>query len=375
VTAASKRRRPAQGNRRVSRPTAARPRKRRGTAAIGIVILSAVVLVAALVRFLGTKREGVGRAVEVWWPKDDPSRGSALLAASGIIDSPRTFHEVLAVAALFVHPEPGPHLLRDDSSPAEVIRRLARLSSRASTRVLVPEGWNRFQISERLEASSVCSRRAFDVAVTDPSILGRLGIAGDSAEGFLFPATYELFADTPGDAVAAEMVATATTRLAALRARRADAWQRLTDKYRWSERDVVTLASIVEREAARVEEQPLVASVFFNRLDSLDFKPQRTLQSDPTAGYGCLVHPELDSCRGASGRVTAEMLRDAGNPYNTYRHAGLPPGPIANPGERALDAVLNPAATDFLFFVAAGDGRHTFTRTFEEHEAAIPKSR
>jgi UPF0755 protein len=119
----------------------------------------------------------------------------------------------------------------------------------------------------------------------------------------------------------------------------------------------------------------MIASVFFNRLDSTDFKPPRMLQSDPTAGYGCALHPELDSCRGGSGHVTPEMLRDAANAYNTYRHAGLPPGPIANPGEAAITAVLAPASTDFLFFVGNGDGRHTFTRTFEEHRQGVEGSR
>ena len=144
-------------------------------------------------------------------------------------------------------------------------------------------------------------------------------------------------------------------------------------KYQWGEREILTLASMVEREAARTEERSVIASVFFNRLDSPDFKPHRMLQSDPTAAYGCALHPELESCRGGYAHVTPEMLRDAANAFNTYRHPGLPPGPIANPGEAAIIAVLAPANTDFLFFVGNGDGRHTFTRTFEAHEAAVPR--
>jgi UPF0755 protein len=98
------------------------------------------------------------------------------------------------------------------------------------------------------------------------------------------------------------------------------------------------------------------------------------LQADPTAAYGCvLLGARLSSCAGFAGKVTPKMLRDGKNPYNTYAHSGLPPGPIANPGAGALGAVLAPEKSDFLFFVAQGDGRHTFSRTLDEHERAIPK--
>jgi UPF0755 protein len=327
------------------------------------------------VRSLAVPKAGEGRAVEIWWPADDPARGVALLEATKVVESPRAFRVALALARPFVHPEPGPHLLRDDLSPAEVIRRLARLSSRARVRAVFPEGWNRFQIAERLESLVVCSRRSFDQASTDRPFLDRLAVAGESDEGYLFPATYEFFADATAESVIAEMAGVARARMASLRARHAAAFQALVEKYQWSDRDILTLASVVEREAGRADEQPLIASVFFNRLDSVDFKPQRALQSDPTAVYGCLLHPELDSCRGIPGRVTPEMLRDAQNPYNTYRHPGLPPGPIANPGERAIEAVLAPATTDFMFFVATGDGHHAFTQSLEDHDAAMQKKR
>lgn len=373
---APRRRRPGQprGNRRVSRAPAPRPRKRARAILLATVALVSTAIAGSLGRFLSTSRPGIGRGIEIWWPSDDPARGTALLAALGIVDSPRAFRFVLAVTSPMVHPEPGPHLLRDDLSPAEVLRRLARLSSRERVRVVVPEGFNRFQIAERLESSSVCSRRAFDAASTDVSALSRLGISGDSDEGYLFPATYELFADTPAGAVVYEMVSTLSARLATIRSRNVAAFQNLAVKYQWGDREILTLASMVEREAARAEERATIASVFFNRLDSVEFKPQRMLQSDPTAWYGCALHAELESCRGASGRVTPEMLRDGANAYNTYRHAGLPPGPIANPGEASIAAVLAPASTDFLFFVASGDGRHSFSRTLQEHEAIIQKT-
>jgi UPF0755 protein len=154
------------------------------------------------------------------------------------------------------------------------------------------------------------------------------------------------------------------------------AFDRLEESLGFGELEVLTLASIVEKEAAHAEERPLVASVFFNRLTDPEFKPAKALQSDPTAGYGCLVaSARIPSCSGYSGEVRPAMLRDGQNPYNTYRHPGLPPGPIANPGEAAIAAVLAPADTDFLYFVSLGGGRHVFSKSFEEHNAAVARRR
>src|SRR5262249_12349151 len=138
--------------------------------------------------------------------------------------------------------------------------------------------------------------------------------------------------------------------------------------------EIVTLASMVEKEAAVDEERPLVASVFFNRLRDPAFTPKR-LQSDPTSAYGCLTVPDIGSCRSYAGRVTPEMNADDTNPYSTYRHDGRPPGPIANPGEKSILAVLAPAESRFLYFVARGEGRHTFSETYAQHSEAIRHGR
>jgi UPF0755 protein len=298
-----------------------------------------------------------------------------MLGAAGVIEHPIVFHALLIATKPFVTPAPGVHLFSDDLTPIEVLRRLVRLSSRARARVVVPEGYTRFQISARLEQLKVCPRAEFDRVVSNPGWLAQASVAGDSAEGYLAPATYDLFDDSAAQAVADEMLEATRKRLATLSGSHAEEFARLVTRYGWGEREVLTLASVVEKEAARPEELPIIASVFFNRLDDATFKPLRTLQSDPTAGYGCLVDPSIESCKGYSGRVTPAILRDAKNPYNTYRHAGLPPGPIGNPGLRAIEAVLVPATTDYLFFVAQGEGRHAFSRTLSEHEAAIRRPR
>jgi UPF0755 protein len=206
-------------------------------------------------------------------------------------------------------------------------------------------------------------------------LLVELGLGGPSAEGWLFPASYDFALDSAPEQVTRGMVREMQKRLERLDREHSGALGRLEREQGMSRNDVLTLASIVEREASHPEERKTIASVFFNRLTDPSFTPARTLQSDPTAGYGCLVEPEkIPSCTGFDGRISPALLRDSANRWNTYRHPGLPPGPIANPGEAAIASVLSPAQTDYLFFVASGDGRHTFSRTFEEHETAVEKS-
>ncbi len=147
---------------------------------------------------------------------------------------------------------------------------------------------------------------------------------------------------------------------------------RATARLQLAEHEALTLASIVEREARVAEERPIIAGVFVNRLVAPTFRPHR-LQADPTVAYGCLTAPQAaPTCAAFDGRhITKVMVRDVQNPYNTYGLEGLPPGPICNPGLSALEAVVAPAAHDFFYFVATGDGRHSFSRTLQEHNARV----
>jgi UPF0755 protein len=118
----------------------------------------------------------------------------------------------------------------------------------------------------------------------------------------------------------------------------------------------------------------VIAGVFLNRLRDPSFHPKR-LQADPTVAYGCLLQPELVSCLGFDGkRVTRSMTADPQNLYNTYRIEGLPPSPIANPGLSALRAVLHPAEHGYFYFVARGDGHHSFSASLSEHNQAVQRS-
>ena len=122
-------------------------------------------------------------------------------------------------------------------------------------------------------------------------------------------------------------------------------------------------------------ERARIAGVFWNRLTSKRFLPRRRLQADPTVQYGCIAVPEAaPSCEGYEGRITRAMLDDPENPYNTYRHSGLPPGPISNPGKASLAAVIDPEKHDYFYFVASGSGRHHFSKTLRQHNIAVRRN-
>jgi UPF0755 protein len=138
---------------------------------------------------------------------------------------------------------------------------------------------------------------------------------------------------------------------------------------------LLTLASIVEKEARVPDERPVIAGVFMNRLTDETFKPKR-LQADPTVAYGCLIAGDrIPTCAEYDGRrVTPAMLRDTENPYSTYRRDGLPPGPICNPGLDSLKAAVTPAPHDYFYFVTKGGGRHAFSHSLDEHNQRIRES-
>lgn len=314
-----------------------------------------------------------GRRVVLDWPPGlDATASAQHLAAAGLITSPRLF--ALYLRMVHVKPDAGPHIFNDTLSPRSLVQRLGRMASRPRRRVTIPEGFDQWQVAARLERKEICSSASFLAAVDDPRWLARLGISGPSAEGYLFPATYLLRVDSPPGEVVRRFVGQTRRRLRKLAREHPGALTRLKRERGWGVHEVLTLASIIEKEAAHSDEDPIIASVYFNRLSDPDFRPLHTLGADPTAAYGCLLEGDrVPSCAGFSGRVTPTMLRDARNPYNTYKHPGLPPGPIANPGEAAIAAVLEPANTPYLFFVATGGGRHTFTRTLREHDRAMGK--
>ncbi len=244
-----------------------------------------------------------------------------------------------AGAYRFDHPAP----------PSEVYDRIRR-GDVYTIAVTVREGASIFEIADRLQQAGFGERQAFlDIAVQESSLIADLDPTAKSLEGYLFPDTYRFAPRTALPEIAATMVKRFRTEAAVL-------------GLSINVHRTVTLASLVERETAIDGERPLVASVFENRLDK-----KMPLMTDPSVIYGLELQNQW---RGAL--YESDLKRDT--PYNTYVHAGLPPGPVANPGAKALRAAIAPAQTDYLYFVAAGDnpqGKSVFATTLEEHNRNV----
>ena len=224
--------------------------------------------------------------------------------------------------------------------------------------VTVPEGWTMFDIADELERQNICAREDFLAAAHNTAAIRDIAPQARTLEGFLFPSTYQFTRRATCQQVADEMVHEFRTVWAELD----PAGGTALPPERTPE-NIVTLASLVERETPQKDERPLVAGVFYNRL-----KINEALQCDPTVQYAI----ELQG-RHEHNVKPADLLVDS--PYNTYTHRGLPPGPIANPGRASLEAALAPAQTDYLYFVANDQGGHFFARTLAEHNRNVARYR
>ena len=337
--------------------------------------LAAASLIYLLVLYPSSAGPGAGRHVELTIDRDEPTSSViAKLDQAGLLGSRTRF----AIYARLTAPTfaPGAHLLTDDASPQELLRRLERLGGATKAKVTIPEGWNRFDIAKRLQNLHVAPAAAFLEATTDPALLRELALDGESTEGYLFPATYELAKDSDARDIVRRLKTEFDRRFALLEQTHRLGMANLEGSLGWTRREMVTLASMVEKEAAVDDERPIIASVFINRLRDVNFK-RKVLQCDPTAGYGCLVlRDRVPSCAAYAGKITHAINVDPLNTYSTYVREGLPPGPIANPGIKSLQAVLAPASTKYLYFVTRGEARrHAFSETIEEHNAAVKELR
>jgi len=308
-------------------------------------------------------------------PSMDLGDLSRRLADQGAIEDAFVFAMYARLLGADERLRDGEVLLTDDMTPRDVLQRIAVGFGGATVRVVIPEGFHRFAIGARLERWGLCDADEFVEATEDQGLLDELGIVGPSAEGYLFPDTYRLSPDWGCEGIVRRLVRNHRRRVRPAIEEGADGLAELRDTLGWSAHEVLILASIVEKEAAVSEERPVIARVFINRLRDPDFTPKR-LQADPAVSYGCLAEPDrAESCEGFDGTITRSMLQDRDNRFNTYRHEGLPPGPICNPGLASIRAVLQSEPNDYLYFVARGRGRHTFSATLEEHNAAVARWR
>ncbi len=343
-----------------SPPPPARPRRLVwvALAALALVALAPGALWGARVWLerWATTPWGEGGTVELRIERGTPLRAIAgRLEAEGLVSDQRLLLVWLRLNEAQGGLQAGDYRIPRPISPAALVERLGR-GSFART-LTIPEGWTVIQIGERLVREGwLDDAGRWHELVSRPLPAELLGQPIPNAEGFCFPETY-----TIEEGVSAEQI------LGLLLGEFQRRWQALhrdppdPRAERLSPLELVTLASMVQREARVEDEMPLIAAVYYNRL-----RRGMRLQCDATVYY-------------ALGRSWLEPLRrsdlDTDHPYNTYRRAGLPPGPIANPGAAALAAALRPAEHDYLYYVYHGDGRHSFSRTLAEHNRAVRQAR
>jgi UPF0755 protein len=294
------------------------------------------------------------------------------LQSKGVIHDAKVWSLYMRMRGLDRYLRQGKIRFRVPMTPEGVARHATTRLGRIQIRILIPEGFSRFEIAKRLEEYGVCAADDFLSATEDASLLASYGVEANDAEGYLFPDTYEFDDQTKPRRVVERMLANWTRKYEAIQKEYVEGLRNLKS---WTTHDIVTLASIVEKEAAVPSERARIAGVFWNRLNSRRFLPRRRLQADPTVQYGCAAVPEAaPSCASYDGNITRAMLDDPENPYNTYRHSGLPPGPISNPGKAALVAVIDPEKHDYYYFVARGSGRHHFSKTLRQHNIAVRRN-
>lgn len=272
------------------------------------------------------------------------------LEAAGIIRNARLVNLLARAQQRAGRLHVGEYEVSPSMRPSEILDIITTGKVKLHT-VTVPEGLRASEIAVRLEEAGLADAADFLEVVFDADFVSSLGISETSLEGYLFPDTYRMARGLPARDVARAFVEQFRRVWAKV--------EPLAVEAGLDTHQVVTLASIVEKETGDPSERPLIAAVFLNRLDR-----GMRLETDPTVIYGI---PDFD------GNIKKRHLQDASNPYNTYKIRGLPPGPIASPGEDALRAVVMPAETPYLYFVSRNDGTHYFSATYREHSDAVDR--
>jgi len=276
------------------------------------------------------------------------SRVANQLQQSGVISDARRFTLVARWRKATGQIHAGEYLFAGSAKPDDILARLVAGDIR-KFQVTIPEGFNLKEIAARLEKTDIASAEEFLSLCNDIGFLKDQGIEADSLEGYLFPETYTYTSSTTAKQLLSAMVAQLQTQLTPELLASAKSLN-------LNRHQLLTLASIIQKEAGNVMEMPLISAVFHNRL-----KRGIALQADPTVIYGIA---DFD------GNLTRKHL-ETPTPYNTYRKRGLPIGPIASPGQFALHAAVNPAISNDLYFVARGDGTHEFSSTLKDHNRAV----
>ena len=277
------------------------------------------------------------------------------LVAAKVIDNPMKFVLLTKLLNYERKLKQGRYNLLQGIDELSALKILIK-GEQKNTMVTVPEGKTLIQTAEILENYSICSKKEFIEKAHSLDFLKSIGIKANSAEGFLFPDSYEFEIFSDAKIVLSKMIKQFFSVYNSLLLGDSTSYSDNRTKNFLNLHEIVILAAIVEAEAKLDAERPIIASVFINRL-----KRRLPLQSCATIEY---------ILKERKPKLSIQDL-NINSPYNTYLHLGLPPGPICNPGRNSLKAVLFPAKTDYLFFVSRGDGSHHFSKTNREHQAAI----
>jgi UPF0755 protein len=349
-----------------------------------VIVLGSLVAVSAVVAWLitraldypGAPHAGVGSDVELEVKSGMSFPAIAtMLADKNVISKPTWFRLYAMWEGDTTNVKTGKYTLKDNLPPQQVLSVLVTGVKEVATKVTLPEGKNMLEFFAILEQAKVAKAAELEALARDKDFLGRHGITGDTVEGYLFPDTYELRVNEKPAVVLQRLITRHQEVWNELVAKHAKDAAKLKERLSWTDRDLLTLASIVEKEAVDPNERPRIAQVFVNRLTSASFSPKR-LETDPTIRYGCMVPIQKSAgCQqwDKRDRLHRAQLDDKDNPYNTYQHEGLPPGPIANPGKGSIEAVLAPDNSDYFYFVARDARNHAFARTLEEHKRNVER--
>jgi UPF0755 protein len=314
---------------------------------------SRLALVAACTLVAACSGQPHGAATRVIIPRGASfAQAADSLARTGLIGSPRMFRLYGRVTGGDRNIKPGTYLLKHGTPWKDIVSALNGGHGLVNT-ITIPEGYTLSQITPLLARTLRVPMDSVQAAVRDTALLARLDIPSPTLEGYVFPDTYAFPVGTTARQAVREMVYSFERRWK-------PEWDSSLVDLKINRNDLVTMASIVEREARLPEERPVIAAVYYNRL-----RKGMLLQADPTIQYALGHHV---------GRVLYKDLEIA-SPYNTYIHKGLPPGPVASPGVASLAAAANPANVPYLYFVASKDGHHEFRMTLEEHTSAIREVR
>jgi UPF0755 protein len=298
--------------------------------------------------FITTKIRPKGAQIVEIKPGSSFAHIANQLETSGIISDARRFTLLARWRSATAQVHAGEYLFEFAATPDQILARLVSGDIR-KFQVTIPEGFNLREISARLEKTGIGSADEILTLCHDAVFLTEMEVNAPSLEGYLFPETYTYTSSTTPRQLLQAMVAQLQSQLTPDLLAKAETLH--LDRHQ-----LITLASIIQKEAGNIMEMPLISAVFHNRLQK-----GIALQADPTVIYGIADF---------NGNLTRKHL-ETPTPYNTYRNRGLPPGPIASPGLFALQAAANPAASKDLYFVARGDGTHEFSATLKAHNQAV----